>query len=950
MRLLILSLLLLQCFSGKATNNSAEIDFSRDRLMQISQSNPDSAIIYLEQWEKALKNEEEQLEFHVSAAFFFQQIGMFPEEKKQWINALSIETDSANIQDHKNFLGYVLMNMGQFDSAYVVYEECMEYFLRNPNDLGLAMSYNGMGNALQNKGNNKAALDKFLEVVNIHKKNNDDVRLAQVYANMGLAFRDLGEAEKAFDYRRLAYHHAVKSGDEYEINFGKTIVGSSHWALGDYDSALYYLEPALVYFENNPDPKILVGTYNDLGIIHSELGDNNKACTYYEKSLDMIRKGGYLFALPGTLANYGTIAFLAGKYEEGLSACKEALPYAVESGYMEGEMSVCDCLHNNFEALGQYDSALVYFKRAQTIKDTLTNGDLQKAVLEKELEMKHLLETQMLQQENELKRQREQEVADAKINKQRVWRNVLISGCIILLVALSFLLISWRNKKKSNAMIAAEKDYLDNLLHNLVHEFRTPLTLIKGPVQELRKEHTQNELLRIVDRNSHKMLDLVNQVLDFAKIKAGKLDVKNETTNLPIFINDTADIFRPVAKQKNISIEVLPFTGDKIVGIDGDKLYKIVSNLLSNAVKYSHSGGQVSIQVESNGGLIKVLVKDQGIGISKEDQTRVFEKFYQVDATTTRKGEGTGLGLAFVKELVILMDGKISVQSTLGKGSTFTVILPSDRITETLARDVSVSPVTADNKQSSESADHESLPKILIVEDNSDLRNYLELLLAKDYQLLLAEDGQEGIEMAIEHLPDLVVSDIMMPKKDGFQVVEELKNNSLTEHIPIMVLTAKASFDSKLKGLSHGADEYLSKPFSSDELEMRLSNQIQLQEKLRKRYQLTPDESVEEEKVHPFVQKFKDLILEHLDKNLSAEELAEHLAISRSQLHRKLKALTGLSTTAMVNQIKLNLALQLLKKGDKNVSEVAYELGYSDPAYFGKLFKKAFGKSPSDLS
>lgn len=920
----------------------------KKRIVELGVSKLDSSLIYLNSWKVQLPNPNLNLDFQIQAALLYKRMGDFPREKNAWLNVLKLESDSSKLQEHKNLLGLALLNLGQIDSSYTVYEECLHFAKKKSNKLAIAAALIGLGNAQQNKGDNSSALDNYLKAAKIYKNTNDHIKLAQVYSNIGLSYRDLREAEKSMRYRQLSFQYAQKSRDEMEIHFAKMNLGSSHRELGQLDSASFYLKSAMAYFEANFNPRVLVGIYNELGIVYSEKKEHQKAYLTYEKALKIIRNGGYTFALPGTLANFGTVAFYTGNHNEGLKACKEALPYAKEMGYLEGELTVCSCLYNNFKALGQADSALAYFERVQEIEDTLGNNEIQKAVLEKELEMKHLAETELIERKNELKRQKNQRAVAAREKEQKNWRNILIAGCLILFIAIFILLVSYHNKRKSHQLVAREKEYLDNLLHNLVHEFRTPLTLIKGPVDELLKKDTENELLKIVERNSTKMLELVNQVLDFAKIKAGKLEVKNEITNVPLFTQDTLEIFQALAKQKNIKIDLENQMKTAVVGIDSDKFYKILSNLVSNAIKYSTEGGLIKVSVSGNNQVLQLNVTDNGIGIQKNDLNRVFDKFFQVDATTTRKGEGTGLGLAFVKELVELMNGQINLESTYGKGSSFKVTLPVNKLGGQIADEVgNEKQVIVKNEPGvqSRSSDKES---ILIIEDNLDMQDYLKLLLSSSYEIISAKDGEEGVSMAIENIPNLIISDVMMPIKDGFQVVQEIKADGKTEHIPIILLTAKASFDSKMKGIGFGADDYLSKPFSSDELKLRIANQLKQQRKLWEYYQKgnKPKEKAE----HPFVKKAREEIIHSLNEDFNVETFANKMALSRSQLHRKLKSLTGLSTSAFINKVKMDLAYEMLKKNAGNVSEIAYKLSYSDPAYFTKLFKAEFSKSPSEVA
>ena len=365
---------------------------------------------------------------------------------------------------------------------------------------------------------------------------------------------------------------------------------------------------------------------------------------------------------------------------------------------------------------------------------------------------------------------------------------------------------------------------------------------------------------------------------------------------------------------------------------------------------------------DEQGEWISIKVRDSGVGISEEKLPYIFERFYQVDDSSTRKGEGTGIGLTLASEFAKLMKGELSVVSHPGKGSTFTLQLPfttdaepADSQEYTMPSAIIASLDTQTTIIDASENGNSSKPTVLIVEDNADVVHYLVLCLKDQYDVQIAMNGEEGIETAIETIPDLIVSDVMMPIKDGFELCETLKQEESTSHIPIILLTAKADVESRLAGLSRGADAYLAKPFHKPELLILIEQLIALRKKLRSRYrdlepdQLLPSDDHDIQIEDAFVLKFHETVLADISNDqIDAVHLARTLGLSRSQLHRKLKALTGKTTMEIVKEIRLSKAKELLKSTDLTISEVGYEVGFKYPETFTRAFQDAFGKTPSE--
>ena len=934
----LLFLILIQVSLAKADTIDSLINKA---FLQLATA-PDSAFQTIDSFKSQIQlyDQHDQKKFHRKAASLFSQVGAFDKEAHHLQNEILLHSNSPDSAFQTMVvLGMAYLNSGRTDLAKNCFRWAERYFFATSNQEKIVNAYSGLASVYTVSGRRIDAIDYYFKAIQLLERTENYLTLAKTYSNLSILYVSLGEKQRALEIRRKAYNYAILSGDPEEIHFEELNLGGSYNGLNQVDSALYYLKKSEAYFEEHFNAQILNAIYNEIGASYSKTGKNDKAEEYYLKSIQLLKTGGFDFALPGTMGNYGLVLHAKQEFSKGISVCQEALPIAKRIQYLEVEMIVCNCLYKNFKATHQADSALFYYEHTLLLKDSLDNAELQKASLRKELEAKYTLEKEGIISS-----------AARELDKVVNLRNVLLIGSSILLIALLILFVSFYQKKKAITFVKREKQYLDNLIHNLVHEFRTPLTLIKGPAEELLKSDHSNPYLQLINKNGEHMLHLINQVLDFSRIKAGKMSLSPEPTDLPLFITGIKDMFAPLAAGKTIRLTYTNHMEQTIVTLDSDKLLKIVSNLISNAIKYSPENSSVSITSSVEQGEIVITIADTGLGIPPNEQENIFKKYYQIDSTTTRRESGTGIGLAFVKELVQLMKGKIKLTSVLKQGTTVKVYFPYEpaHITSTASNSSDFEKSVQQNPIISFESNKEK-PKILIIEDNSDLRLYLQLLLEKEgYELYTAIDGEEGIEQAITLIPDVIISDVMMPRKDGLEVLRVLKNDPATEHIPIIMLTAKSSFDSMISGLQSGADDYIAKPFQSEELVLRVANQIRLQLKLQKRY--LSAESVEKEDTpkHNLIIKIETLISEEEGVHLSVEEVADRCAISRSQLHRKIKQLTGLSTTALLTKIRLDLSVSDLIQTDLSISEISYKYGYSDPANFSRLFKKQFNQSPSE--
>jgi signal transduction histidine kinase/ligand-binding sensor domain-containing protein/CheY-like chemotaxis protein len=524
---------------------------------------------------------------------------------------------------------------------------------------------------------------------------------------------------------------------------------------------------------------------------------------------------------------------------------------------------------------------------------------------------------------------------------------------------------------------------------NLSHEFRTPLTLIFGPTKDIiekTKELKTKENAGIIKRNASKLYSLVNQLLDLSKLEAGKMKLETIEQNIIPLLKGYVLSFSSLAERKKIELKFNTVEEDLKAYIDKDKLEKIVNNLLSNAFKFTPEGGKIVVSVSKptpmsppgrgikgvghKGEVVEISVSDNGIGIAKERLDKIFNRFYQVDGSHTRESEGTGIGLSLTKELVELHKGKIEVESEYGRGTTFTVLLPLGKghlepeeiVEKELSEEVKVAaeeaeliPETERKKEKLEIDVLLATDKklLLIVEDNPDVRSYIISHLEEEYRILEAANGEEGLREALEHFPELIISDVMMPKMDGFGLCNKLKTDERTSHIPVILLTAKATDKDKIVGYETGADDYIMKPFDSGVLKVRIKNLIDQRRKLREQFRKEGLIEIEDKEITSIDKKFLQNVLQTINKYLSdtsfgVEMLANEISMSRRNLDRKLVSLTGDPPSDLIRRVRLTQAAKLIAQKFGNISEIAMEVGFSNPAYFSKCFSEQFGLSPSE--
>ena len=543
---------------------------------------------------------------------------------------------------------------------------------------------------------------------------------------------------------------------------------------------------------------------------------------------------------------------------------------------------------------------------------------------------------------------------------------ILITGAAVGWFVQSHLRRQLAKKEAENLRTLDE--FKNKLFANITHEFRTPLAIISGMIEQIRKKPDRwlEDGSAMIQRNTNNLLDLVNQILELQKVEAGKLEIQLQQGDIIPFLQTIFKQLQAFGQSKEQHLTFTAEPSELHMDYDPEKTLRIVSNLLSNAIKYTPEKGQVHFSAALGeepdlqpSRCLVISIQDTGPGISEEQLPHIFDRFFQAPANGKGTESGTGIGLSLTLELVKLLGGKIEANSQVGQGTAFTVFLPITRKAAPApaqGTDVIQSAIfSRKGLRERKQAPAAGLPLALIVEDNPDIAQYLQICLEGHYRLEVTVDGQEGIGLALEGIPDIIISDVMMPRKDGFELCETLKDDTRTSHIPIILLTAKADVESRIAGLKQGADDYLAKPFHEEELLVRMQNLLDIRRKLQERYQNLyahplpgPKEAIPS-KEDEFILRLKEIVEAHLDDpDFGLDALSQALLLSRSQLGRKVSALTGRSPAIFVRSIRLQKAKQLLLTTDLSVKEIGYEVGFSNPVHFSRSYAEEFGESPTN--
>ncbi len=828
------------------------------------------------------------------------------------------------------------------DTSLILANKALELNLEFKNDTVQANALGNIAECYSSKSQFDSAVIYYLKAILIAEKIGSLKKIASYNNGLGMIFYQLGDITKAILYMQKAANIKLKEGDMlYYATINCNIAGALQ-RLGKYNEAIAILRDSELKLKNFNNVEILANLYNSLGSAYQLQSKNIDSVEYYyQKCIDLITNPDLDFYRLAAYINISDVYIEKNKFELAEQNLFKALAIINKLNRSLEKINVYQNLSTLYEKKKDFVKALAYKKLQLNLGDSLLNIDKEQTI--QELDTKYQTEKKDLQI-------KEQELT---IEKDTNKRNRLIILFTIVLFVLILVTVYFLFKKQTQKAIEKAKQ---KFFSNVVHEIRTPLTTIQAPLNILKQsKNSVDELYHIdlAEKSILRLNELVNQMLDISKIETNKYVLSEAFGDISVFFNELLKNYSVMANEKNLSLVIQTNYQNNLVSFDKDALEKITGNLLSNAIKYTQSGKQLGIIINTiefeNHLQLEISVWDTGTGISKPDQQKIFERFYR-SSSTLKNTKGTGIGLSLVKDLVDVYNGKINLQSELNKGSTFTVSLQLKK-QNSFAFDSEVS-----NQNEVANLSVAESQQILLIEDDSAILDFTaRLLQSHNYMVIKASNGIEALQLLEKTLPDLIISDLMMPQMDGVQFLNHLKNNAATNHIPVIFLSAKAAATSRLEILNLGAQAYLTKPFLPDELVAMVKNQLAILIKKQVEFEQTikePEKTAEEKFIgtEPYTQKLFKLIFSKLDSHeLSVENLADLMATNRSHFQRKVKAITGFSPSELIKFIRLEKAKEFLLDKKGNITEVAYMVGFSSQSYFTKCFSEYYKKSPTEM-
>lgn len=861
-----------------------------------------------------------------------------------------------------------------FPNAVKYFEASLKVFEEMKEESRIALSSGNVGSQYYMMANYQAALKNFYKAQKAYKATKNPSGEIWTYSLIANIYSESGDYERALENYRKGLEINKKLGEWWQTVDSYTLIGRTYMMAGNYSEALNYLRKAKAISVKMQEPqRIMIADYF-IADIHRRQEINEQALKEFMNVYQMAVEQNSKQWKAASSERIGRLYVEQKNFGEAKKWLLIGLELNLEMSSQRDLSENYHILSEVNQHLGAYKDAYENYKLYVKYRDEVQKNDASKLAMQYEFKKK------------EAQAKAEQEKKDAltakEIRNKRWQRNAAIIGLILmtLLVVSLLYLFRLRNKKlaaeKQNVelkrreveAVKETEQFKSRFLANISHEFRTPLTLISGHLELLKRNAKEQELVRYteMENNGKRLLKLINQLLDLSKMESGQYHLQFKNGNLLTEIKAHVQAFHSHAGQLGVNL-VMEFSESATTNLSAgnfvyssDGLAIILGNLLSNALKFTPAPGSVQIAVDFLEDSLHISVSDTGPGIPEKQLNKVFDRFYQAEDASQRFQSGSGIGLALVKELAVMHGGNVSVENGINGGCVFKVSLSSMKENTSVSEpgkteaNEFISSEVISTKRGKNDLENEEKPLVLIVEDQEQLRRFIGECLGEQYRYMEAIDGLQGLELAKENLPDLIVSDVMMPGMNGIDLCEKLKTTDLTSHIPVILLTAKAGQEDKELGLETGADDYLTKPFSTEELKLRVRNILRLRESLRKKWSegaILLTEEIPElcERDREFLQKLTATVESNLsNQQFGVNPLAETVYLSSSQLTRKLKMLTGETPADFIRQIRLQRAVKFLRNG-LNVADVAREVGFEDPSYFSKVFKKQFGVSPSEM-
>ncbi len=838
------------------------------------------------------------------------------------------------------------------DSAFYYAGKAIKSNLKGKNDRTIeADAYIIMASVEVFRENEPKSIEYYLKALDISESVNyrDGISLSLV--NLASRFLESGDLNKAEYYTR-EYSNKSKGSPASEA-YANYLISRVFFEKKEFDSTLVYSKKALDAYKNLNRTVFLSELYSQLGVSYKTLGKYSEAISMFKKVIKNDQTTNNFLVLQAYI-NLSESYVFNDAIDKAKASLDSVHTYLKNDHYdIDFSKSIYYLNYLIFEKEKDYEKAHFYFKKYEEIADSIQNAESKLKL--SELETIYQVE------------KREQKIASLNaVNKIKNLQLYLLIGASIIGSLLLFIVYNrFLNQKKIRKQLEETDKIKTRFFTNISHEFRTPLTLIQGSLQNELEQATENKNLNVAYKNVNRLKELTDQLLDLSKVEAGNIELQVEETNLSQFFKIVYSFFTNEAEINQINYKLILNFTDLLGYVDKDKLEKIIVNLLSNAFKFTPKGGDIRLQVHQKSDDLYISVSDTGIGISEGDIKKIFNRFYQSNNEISLTKTGSGIGLALANELTRLHRGNLSVESEEGKGSNFKIAIPisksaynkSNELNLKMSEEKTGSYVDIQRNDSksiidtSQSIDFD-FPLLMIVEDNVDMRHFLIDLLKDNYKVIETGNGNDGYTLAEEYVPDLIISDYMMPEMDGITFCKKIKENIVTSHIPFIMLTAKAEEENKLRGLESGVDFYLTKPFNKKELLLTVQNQIALVKKYKDRLINRDDnKNIVQTKEQEFITKIYALLESNFtNENFGVHELSENLYLSRMQTYRKVKALTGESPLEIIKAFRLKKAKEFLKESTMDIGQISLASGFKNHSNFTKVFKEAFHCTPLEYA
>ena len=833
-------------------------------------------------------------------------------------------------------------------------QSCLRYFERTANELGVILAYKELEVRYREAARFNEAIGCHREGLRLAMQRKDTSEVIQALNNIGTNFRRLGIMDEASNYHYRALSLCERLGDKesYKARKNRTIslsgIGNVYLTLENCEMADSIFRIALEEERTLDSDLGLAMNYANLGSIFEMRGMMDSAFVYYNYSMEHNRAAGSVVGISLCHNHIGRLFEKKGQWDQAIREYRNAYDLMVADNDLyhwlesclalarvniyKGDLRMAEAFlehaegaakvtlawkhlssvyhldYLRYEKLGDYKNALNAYTSSLAYADSMRNTE----------NMNHI---QNLRVDYEKERSnRELSLIQKNYEMGQRTKNIFLIACLIVLfltvVAMGFLWYALRMKSRNQQVMRRMEEVRANFFTNVTHEFRTPLTVILGVSEELRKGGIGEEELKtglnMIGRQGKNLLELVNQLLEVAKVRSEIGDPEWRTGDIVAYTSMIVEDNRAYARQGQVDLCFTP--SETIISMDFVPEYfrRIMDNLLRNAIKFTPRGGRVVVTMECVGSMLVTHVADTGCGIAEEDLPHIFKAFY-LGETGGAGTMGTGIGLSLVRQMVRSMEGRVSVKSTAGVGSEFVVMLP--------------------------------------------LRHgdsyYIGRLLNGAYQIVYARNGAEGLEIAAEQMPDLILTDLMMPEMDGYELCRRVRESEVLNHIPIIIITAKSGGKERVCGLEVGADAYLEKPFNAEELNIRITKFLEQRRLLREKYSKAMREGTElNVKLNPADQDFLAHLNDYIyalmsNHGLNSDMVADKMCMSRSQLNRKVRAITGYNTSAYILQMRMERSKRLLASTEELIGDIALKCGFEDANYFARLFKQIFNVTPS---